>query len=480
MHYFDYEVAPEVGLAGTYFYHSHVGMQALSAAGALIVKDSKPPPYKYDEERIVVFSDYFNKTDTTIEKGLVANPFKWSGEVNNVLVNGYGMPNGSTSSQIGRKAKCALEHIKLAPGKTYRFRLIGATGLSFLSLALQGHSSLKIIEADGQYTKPNEVDYIQIGSGQRYSFLLKAKNETELAADRAKNSTNYYMQYMTLERPTTAISYTVLEYPKYTDPLTLPPSEAPLKLPKTTVGWLDYELAPLRDNYYPPASAVTRTITLHLVQIYQNESASQVVWAMEENLGWTENVTRTPFIVSVYDNATAALPDYDYAVAHGGFDDRVRAFPARIGEVVDIVLQVVGGVPPAGPDVHPFHLHGKHFWDLGSGNGTYNATANEERLKGTSPVLRDSSMVYRPYPKAPPGVGAGWRAWRLNVTQPGAWMLHCHTLQHMLMGMQSVWVFGDGDQVRALGTPEVAGYLQYGGGAFGNVTYDPYVNEFYS
>jgi FtsP/CotA-like multicopper oxidase with cupredoxin domain len=38
MNYFDYEVRPDLDDAGTYFYHSHVGFQAISASGPLIVK----------------------------------------------------------------------------------------------------------------------------------------------------------------------------------------------------------------------------------------------------------------------------------------------------------------------------------------------------------------------------------------------------------------------------------------------------------
>jgi L-ascorbate oxidase len=31
------------------------------------------------------------------------------------------------------------------------------------------------------------------------------------------------------------------------------------------------------------------------------------------------------------------------------------------------------------------------------------------------------------------GTDAGWRAWRLKITEPGVWMVHCHILEHMLM-----------------------------------------------
>jgi hypothetical protein len=45
----------------------------------------------------------------------------------------------------------------------------------------------------------------------------------------------------------------------------------------------------------------------------------------------------------------------------------------------------------------------------------------------------------------------------------------------MIMGMQSVWVMGDADDIRSVAQPYVAGYLQYGGSAYGNDTFDPMV-----
>lgn len=45
----------------------------------------------------------------------------------------------------------------------------------------------------------------------------------------------------------------------------------------------------------------------------------------------------------------------------------------------------------------------------------------------------------------------------------------------MIMGMQTVWVFGDTADILKLPRPEVEGYLVYGGGAYGNVTHDPEV-----
>lgn len=68
-----------MGEAGTYFYHSHVNFQAVSAAGPLIVKEKEDPPYKYDEERTIFISEVFNNTDKSVVAGLtspLAN-FSW-------------------------------------------------------------------------------------------------------------------------------------------------------------------------------------------------------------------------------------------------------------------------------------------------------------------------------------------------------------------------------------------------------------------
>jgi L-ascorbate oxidase len=46
--------------------------------------------------------------------------------------------------------------------------------------------------------------------------------------------------------------------------------------------------------------------------------------------------------------------------------------------------------------------------------------------------------------------------------------------------MQTVWSFGDAiDIIGRNPEPYVTGYLQYGGSAYGNSTYDPLVNHFF-
>jgi L-ascorbate oxidase len=205
LQYFDYEVHPDE--SGTFFYHSHVDFQAGTSAGPLIVQDEGSPPFHYDEERIVFLSDYFNRTDQNITAGLLANPFKWSGETNSLLVNGQsGMASNMT-------ALCAPAIFNVEPDKTYRLWFIGSTALSFISLAFEDYTDLSIIEADGTYTKPFLTPYLQVGTGQRFSVLFKTKSVAEL---KAAGKTDFWIQLENRERPhqwlvPTQYSHTLLQ-----------------------------------------------------------------------------------------------------------------------------------------------------------------------------------------------------------------------------------------------------------------------------
>ena len=138
------------------------------------------------------------------------------------------------------------------------------------------------------------------------------------------------------------------------------------------------------------------------------------------------------------------IANYDLAAGScGGWDPKLNAWPAKVGEVIDIILinepeGVVGGF-----DVHPWHIHGEHVYDLGSGNGKYDAAANKKRIADYKPVLRDSTYLYRFTPgdglNLPPYSQQGWRAWRLRVQDVGQeeslTRLRCDTLTLLF----SVW-----------------------------------------
>ncbi|KAH8602471.1 Cupredoxin [Bisporella sp. PMI_857] len=463
LHFFDYEIHPELGTAGTYLYHSHVGFQAVSATGPLIIED-RIKPYQYDEERIVYLQDVFTRNDSTVESGLISSPLQWSGETSMILVNGKG---GGTAN--GTTCSASLSTINVEPGKAYRLRFIGGTALTFASLAFEDHDCLTVIEADGAYTKPHEISYLQVGSGQRFSVILNTKPKPE--------KSRYYMQVESRDRPTLTRGYAVLNYGKKSATKQLPPSKVPISsLPNQTYGFLEYALSPLYPwdiEAFPTAEEVTRRVTITVHQSVRGPT----VW-LSNGLPWDPSTPKEPYLISLYKGNTLEYPSMDRALANNGLDPVTDAFPAQIGEVLEIVIQNTGA-DREGIDIHPWHAHGAHYYDLGSGNGTYDAEVNEKKLGewGKTPMKRDTTMLYKWANTARNGTAAGWRAWRVRVDSPGVWMIHCHILQHMLMGMQTVWVMGNDTEL--LGNlPEVDGYLTYGGDVYGNKKHWPRVVHF--
>lgn len=470
-HYFDYEIHPAKDEHGTYFYHSHVGFQAGTAGGPLIIEDCEEPPYAYDDERIVYLSDHFTETDEVIEAGLTATPLKWTGETKAVLVNGVGVAINATSGN----GSCNLPIIDVDPGKTYRFRFIGATAISMVQFGITGHSNLTIIEADGSYTKPYSVEFIQATSGQRFDVLLTTKTQEEL-----DGQTDYMFQLETKERPAVYHGYGILRYSGGKPQITTAPAAPVLTFSNQTYAWAEYALEPLYPNNFPKASEVTRRIVIDNRQL----KTGPTVWHIND-LMWNETSNPlpgdTPYLVNIYESGPSAVPNYTAAIENDGWDPVTLTWPAQIGEVIEIIWQNTGSLVDnnGGVDFHPFHAHGGHYYDCGSGNGTYDPVENEKKLANYNPVLRDTTNLYRYGTKTTAGADAGWRAWRLRVEYAGVWMIHCHILQHMLMGMQSVWVMGDYAQITGIPLADAEGYLSWGGSVTGNETWDPRVVHYF-
>jgi L-ascorbate oxidase len=266
--FFDYSIAPQIGDAGSFFYHSHVGFQSNTAQGVVIVEEAqnKTPPYSYDDDLPLFIQDYFPRNDSSIEQGLIANPFQWSGEAEAISINGF---SGNSSFSNASEASCAPYALNVVPGRAYRLRFISATALSLVTIGIESHSNLTIIEADGSYTKPWGTDHIQLGSGQRFSIILQAKTQVELAA--AGNRTDFWIRYENRERPNNVSGYALLHYNIPGRSTNLPPSlptSPPITLPRNVTSWAEYSLEPLNlVEPFPRLSEVTRTVYITMQQV---------------------------------------------------------------------------------------------------------------------------------------------------------------------------------------------------------------------
>lgn len=138
------------------------------------------------------------------------------------------------------------------------------------------------------------------------------------------------------------------------------------------------------------------------------------------------------------------------ALANGGFDRTTNSYPAKLGEVLDIVIQNIAGQTSGMAEAHPWHAHGEKYWDMGHGPGNFSYAALDvfNANRTGKPYLRDTSVAY-PSPGASylgqaidKGGAAGWRLFRIRVTDPGLWLIHCHIAPHQVMGMMTMFLYG--------------------------------------
>jgi FtsP/CotA-like multicopper oxidase with cupredoxin domain len=166
--------------AGTYFYHSHVGLQLdRGIYGALII-DPTRETMSYDQDFVLLLDDWLDDLlgtpDDAIQK-LIASGDRMGGSGGMGGMSSNAVPpdiiyplyliNGRGSSQP--------TELKVARGDKVRLRFINASAATIYHVALQGHR-MTVTHTDGQAVEPVEVDVLRIGMGERYDVLVTANN----------------------------------------------------------------------------------------------------------------------------------------------------------------------------------------------------------------------------------------------------------------------------------------------------------------
>ena len=182
--------------SGTYWYHSHSGLQEPMGHYAPIVIDPKgDDPVQSDREHVVVLSDfsfmhphmiferlkqqsgYFNDQKETVA-GLLAGKdqtfherIEWAkmrmdptdisdvtGATFKFLINGHGPLDNWTGL--------------FRPGERVRLRFINSAAQTIFNVRIPG-LKLTVVAADGQAVRPVQVDEFQIGNAETYDVIVQ-------------------------------------------------------------------------------------------------------------------------------------------------------------------------------------------------------------------------------------------------------------------------------------------------------------------
>ncbi|WP_062768519.1 copper resistance system multicopper oxidase [Sphingopyxis terrae] len=181
--------------AGTYWYHSHSGLQEqLGHYGPIVIDPKDVDPIGYDREHVIVLSDHSRLSPEAIFRKLKVNPghfnmqrqtlggllagkdqslkerVEWgamrmdptdiadvNGSTYTFLVNGHGPSDNWTAL--------------FAPGERVRLRIVNASAMSIFNVRVPG-LRMTIVQADGLNVVPLPVDEFQIGVAETYDVIV--------------------------------------------------------------------------------------------------------------------------------------------------------------------------------------------------------------------------------------------------------------------------------------------------------------------
>ena len=177
---FTYEFV--VPTAGTYVYHSHVGLQLDRGLYGPLIVEPKKEALEYDREYVLLLDDWLDGIGGTPEDMLKVLQASGGGMMGGGMMGGRGQggsgPSGAVDYPlylINGRAPNEPDTLNVRRGEKARFRLINPSGETTFRFAVGGHK-LAVTHSDGQPVEPVEVDAVRIGPGERYDAMVEANN----------------------------------------------------------------------------------------------------------------------------------------------------------------------------------------------------------------------------------------------------------------------------------------------------------------
>ena len=428
--------------SGTYWYHSHSGLQEqLGHYGPLVIDPAGTSPAPYDREHVIVLSDwtffhphqvlsrlkqeggFFNRQKQTLlgrlrgedrmsaeDRAMFARMRMDPTDVADVteaaytfLINGHGAEENWTGL--------------FKPGERVRLRIINAAAQTTFNLRIPG-LPMTVVATDGQYVRPVTVDEFQIGNAETYDVIVRPSE------DRAFTFVAETIDRSGMGRATLAPSLGM------TAPVP-PLRKRPLLTMKDMgMGGMDHAsmdhgsgaAAPIdhSDMNMRDKSKVNFPVGVGVDMI----SPNPVDRTGDPGIGLEDvghKVLTYRDLVNLYPNSDKRRPTRNVEIHLTGNMERFmwsidgekfsqNPEPIRFARNERVRLTMVNDTMMT----HPMHLHG-HFFEIVNGHGGH------QPLKHTIMVL--------------PG---GKASVDLTADAPGDWAYHCHLLYHMHAGMMRV------------------------------------------
>lgn len=441
--------------SGTYWYHSHSGLQEQSGHyGPLIIDPAEPEPFEYDKEYIVMLtdwtfedphkvfaklkkmSDYYNFQKRTVgdffrdisEKGFgatMSDRLAWgrmrmsatdiadvTGHTYTYLANG--LPPGANWTAL------------FTPGERVRLRFINGSAMSYFNVRIPD-LQMTVIQADGQNVKPVSVDEFQIAVAETYDVIVNPEEDRAYTIFAESMDRSGYALGTLATRPGMSAPVPELrERPLRTMidmgmPMDNMETEGEMEMSngKSSTAKADH-------NHHGSMNMGAWEIVGMHGPDHHGPGNTSVAMVQRDRLGergtGLEEVDHRVLVYTdlrsldkKYDkkrpdreielHLTGNMEHYMWSFDGKKFSEVKEPIPFKYGERVRLTM--VNDTMME----HPIHLHGM-WMVLDNGNGEYNPRKHTISVK---PAERLSVEV--------------------DADAPGNWAFHCHLLYHMDAGM---------------------------------------------
>ncbi|WP_248743312.1 MULTISPECIES: copper resistance system multicopper oxidase [unclassified Pseudomonas] len=423
---------------GTYWYHSHSGLQEQAGVyGPLVIDAREPEPFQYNREHVVMLSDwtdedpaslmktlkkqsdYYNYHKRTVgdfiqdvgEKGwgaTIADRTMWaqmkmnptdiadvSGATYTFLMNGHAPDSNWTGL--------------FRPGEKLRLRLINGSAMTYFDVRIPG-LKMTVVAADGLHVKPVTVDELRIAVAETYDVIVEPAADAYTLFAQAMDRTGYARGTLAtragLSAPVPAL-----------DPRPL------VTMDDMGMGGMDHgsmdmsgmdhasmNMGPMqshpdseKDNPLVDMQAMTTAAKLDDPGLGLRNNGRRVLTYADLHSTFEDPDGRDPGR-TIELHLTGHMEKFAWSFNGIKFSD-AEPLRLRYGERIRLVL--VNDTMMT----HPIHLHG--MWsDLEDENGEFQVRKHTIDM--------------------PPGTR---RSYRVTADALGRWAFHCHLLYHMEMGM---------------------------------------------
>jgi CopA family copper-resistance protein len=187
--------------SGTYWYHSHSGFQEQTGLyGAIIIDPIEDDPYEYDQDHIVMLSDWTDENPKSVYYKLkkLSHYYNLAERTHTDVmddVSKYGVKGVWNSRGMWNDMRMSDRDLADVTGMTYtylmngqtpnegwtslfkkgekiRLRFINASAMSFFDVRIPG-LKMTVIASDGQLVQPVEIDEFRIGVAETYDVIVE-------------------------------------------------------------------------------------------------------------------------------------------------------------------------------------------------------------------------------------------------------------------------------------------------------------------